>query len=260
MDHHNCTNCGKELTDKYCSGCGQKAATHRFSTKHIFAHDFIHGVFHLDKGFLFTTKELLTRPGYSIREYVEGKRVNHFNYITFILLLITVNLFISSTLHINIAEIFHNAAPNANKLQVYMQQHMKEMQLGMIPFVAAINYFVFRRAKQNYAELIVMSAYWQAGSLLINTIILLLVGIVPDSKAKMILVSLNIPIAFLYTIKFYRQYFDRDYKNKFWLKVRVILATQLVPILIVIAVVLAVYLIDKSLLEGFAKSMGFVNP
>lgn len=256
MSHPNCTNCGKELTDNYCSRCGQKADTHRFSTQHIFAHDFIHGVFHLDKGFLFTARELLTRPGYSIREYIEGKRVNHFNYITFILLLITANVFIHTTFHISIAEIFNNASPNANKLQIFMQQHMKEMQLMLVPFSAAINYFVFRKAKQNFAELVVMSAYWQAGSLLIGTIIILLVALIPGNMAKLVLVSLNIPIMLIYTIRFYTQYFSKDYKSKFWLKMRTIFAAQIAPMIILGAIGLLIYAINPELLIRLIKAIG----
>lgn len=258
MSHHNCTNCGKELTDNYCSRCGQKADTHRFSTKHIFAHDFIHAVFHLDKGFLFTAKELLTRPGYSIREYIEGKRVNHFNYITFILLLITANLFINTTFHVNIAEIFHNGSPNANKLQIFMQKHMKEIQLMLIPFYASINYFMFRRAKQNFAELVVMSAYWQAGALLISTIVMLLIALVPGNTAKLVLLSLDIPIAFIYTIRFYRQYFDKDYKSKFWLRIRIIFATQILPMVIVGLTGVLIYFIDAELPTRMIKVIGII--
>jgi hypothetical protein len=256
MNQHNCSNCGAPLADKYCSHCGQKAETHRFSTKHIFAHDFIHGVFHLDKGFLFTAKELLVRPGYSIREYVEGKRVNHFNYVTFILLLITVNVFIHTTFHVNIAEIFNDVRPDANKLQIFMLQHLKEIQLLQIPFIAAINYFVFSKSRQNFAEMVVMCAYWQAGFLLIGTIIILLVALVPGNTAKLVLVSLNIPIMLIYTIRFYTQYFSKDYKSKFWLKMRIVFAAQIAPSAMAVLITMAIYFINADLLVRIFKSIG----
>ncbi len=83
-----CLNCNSDVVGDFCSTCGQKTSTKRFSLKHFITHDLIHGVFHLDKGLLFTIKELFTRPGHSIREYVQGKRIKHFNYFTAILILI----------------------------------------------------------------------------------------------------------------------------------------------------------------------------
>jgi hypothetical protein len=43
----------------------------------IFWHDVQHGLFHFDKGMYYSAKELYWRPGHSIREFIEGKRVSH---------------------------------------------------------------------------------------------------------------------------------------------------------------------------------------
>eukprot|EP01132_Coremiostelium_polycephalum_P020155 gene20155-23955_t len=65
----NCLNCNEKIAGKFCSNCSQASSTHRFSLAHVFKHDFIHGIFHFDKGFFYTIKELFTRPGHSIRDY-----------------------------------------------------------------------------------------------------------------------------------------------------------------------------------------------
>src|SRR5208283_4811746 len=82
----NCLNCHHTLTGKYCSYCGQSAATHKINV-HFLWHDIQHGLLHIDKGILYTTKELFTRPGHSIREFIEGKRVRHFKPISLVLVL-----------------------------------------------------------------------------------------------------------------------------------------------------------------------------
>ena len=79
-----CLNCSEILHSKFCPNCGQSIKTHRFSLKLFFKEVFINGVFQIDKGFFYTFKELFIRPGHSIRAYVDGSRVNHFNYFTFI--------------------------------------------------------------------------------------------------------------------------------------------------------------------------------
>lgn len=99
---NNCLNCNEELVGKYCSNCSQPASTHRFSLSHVFKHDFVHGIFHFDKGFFFTIKELFTRPGHSIREYVKGKRVKHFNYFATVLLLLTIIYFVKNGRKLNL--------------------------------------------------------------------------------------------------------------------------------------------------------------
>ena len=43
--------------------------------KHFVMHDLLHGVWHLEKGILFTLKETIIRPGQAALDYIKGKRV-----------------------------------------------------------------------------------------------------------------------------------------------------------------------------------------
>ena len=88
MSHNNyeCKNCGNQFHGHYCNNCGQKSATHRINLKHLL-HDFFHALTHLDKGYLHTAKEMLFRPGHTIREYLEGKRVDHPNPIMMMIII-----------------------------------------------------------------------------------------------------------------------------------------------------------------------------
>ena len=86
MTNTNCLNCGKELTDKYCSGCGQKADTHRITFKNFLFHDLLHGNFHIERGILFAAKEALIRPGKAALDYISGKRKRYYNVFYLILL------------------------------------------------------------------------------------------------------------------------------------------------------------------------------
>ena len=91
----NCLNCNTPYTKNnfHCSVCGQRTSTHRFSLKSILAHDFIHAIFHLDRGFFSTLIKLFTQPGVVVKEFLDGKRVKYFNYFTMIVILITVGHF-----------------------------------------------------------------------------------------------------------------------------------------------------------------------
>jgi hypothetical protein len=88
MSHHPiiCKNCDNHFSGHYCNNCGQKAAIHRIDLKHIL-HGLIHAFTHMDKGFLYTSRMMLIRPGYTVREYLRGKRVDHANPLTMLLII-----------------------------------------------------------------------------------------------------------------------------------------------------------------------------
>jgi hypothetical protein len=98
-----CLNCHEPLKGEFCSHCGQPADTHRINI-HFLWHDLQHGFMHADKGILFTTIELFTRPGHSIRAFLGGKRVIHFKPISMVLILAGIYGFLSHFFQINILE------------------------------------------------------------------------------------------------------------------------------------------------------------
>ena len=72
-----CKNCSSKFDTKFCPECGTNAVSKRID-KHYFIHELKHGILHLENGFVYTTKELLTNPGNSIRKFIEGERTRHF--------------------------------------------------------------------------------------------------------------------------------------------------------------------------------------
>jgi len=72
-----CKNCGEDLTQNYCSNCGQKANTTRFTWSHIW-HKIADSI-DIDKGFFHTIYYLIRNPGKIIREYLQGKRAGVYN-------------------------------------------------------------------------------------------------------------------------------------------------------------------------------------
>lgn len=71
-----CLNCNNVLNDNFCSKCGQSARTSRVNAKHL-VEELQYGLLHINKGLLYTTKELLLRPGLTIKNYLAGKRVKY---------------------------------------------------------------------------------------------------------------------------------------------------------------------------------------
>jgi hypothetical protein len=206
-----CLNCGSETINNFCSVCGQNNATHRFSLKHFVVHDFIHGVFHLDKGFLFTIKELFTRPGHGIREYIQGKRVKHFNYFTLLLIIIAVTHFTGEFTD-NV-----NSASNSSDSDGYsrvVEEYAKFIILSFVPFFALASYFLFKKSKQNYMEHLVMTMYMISGILIINYILTVTSLFCSNETILKYVHTLTELLKIVYFFWFYYQYFSAfNYKK-----------------------------------------------
>ena len=68
----NCKNCNSELIGEYCHKCGHPAKLKRIDINYI--KNEIGHLLHLEKGFFHTIKELIIRPGQSVREFISVNR------------------------------------------------------------------------------------------------------------------------------------------------------------------------------------------
>lgn len=216
---HNCLNCNEEIKGKFCNNCGQPTSTHRFSLSHVFKHDFIHGIFHFDTGFFYTIKELFTRPGHSIREYVAGKRVKHFNYFATIIFLLTISYFLKKWTKIEFSALFDSNVTGLLKVQ---KDYSKITAFLHIPIITFISYLLFKKSKQNYTEHLVLNLYLLCGILTIS-LFLPISMIFTENKDFLFAVNyLLTAVTFFYILFFYYQYFSFFDFKKSQLIIRVI--------------------------------------
>lgn len=173
MTIKNCLNCEKEVTDKYCPGCGQKTDTHRISFKNFILHDILHGTFHIEKGILFTAKEALLRPGKAALDYIEGKRIKYYN--VFYLVLITIGLILFfrhyyDELFISQGGKLSRDSPNLNeaseKLDKIFSQKSKIIIFLFVPFAALNSFILFKSKKLNLSEHSIIAGMILLGMLL----------------------------------------------------------------------------------------------
>lgn len=169
----NCKNCGSTIEGKYCIECGQATNTHQINT-HFLWHDIQHGLMHFDKGIMFSLKELFTRPGATMREYLEGKRVSHFRPLSMLILLATVYGLLYHFFHIGFdkssfgkgfSEGFNQGgkkSPLSINLEVindWIATHYALVALIQLPFYALASKIAFRKSGYNYVEHLVMNAF-----------------------------------------------------------------------------------------------------
>jgi hypothetical protein len=72
----NCLNCGAEVTDRFCSHCGQENIEPRENFWQLLVH-FFNDFTHFDGKFFSTIRVLLLQPGKLTREYIAGRRAGY---------------------------------------------------------------------------------------------------------------------------------------------------------------------------------------
>lgn len=250
MTDKNCLNCEKELTDKYCSGCGQKADTHRITFKHFISHDLLHGTFHIEKGMFFTAKQALFRPGKAALDYISGKRVNYYNVFYFILLLIGFNVLLTHyyneiALKIDPSRALTPTMNEAGKtIGEILSKYGKIFIFALVPLTALNSFLIFKRRKLNYSEHFIVSGILLLGIFILTTLVLVFsfVEFLGLSSSFFDFIHNILPYSILLYIIFgYYNAFRRDYSfGMFSYKMILFLLLCLAEILLFIWIVVGI--------------------
>jgi Protein of unknown function (DUF3667) len=156
MPASHCLNCANAigLADRFCPGCGQRTDTARLAMADV-VRDLMHSFVNVERSPLAFAWALLSRPGAVAREFVEGKRRRHYGpFATFSVLIGATALAINLSGYQVLAR--DGFAPLATEL---LQRHFNALQLVQLPLVGVCSAIVFRRARLNLYEHLVLAAY-----------------------------------------------------------------------------------------------------
>lgn len=155
-----CLNCGSALSGNYCGNCGQRASATRLDWKWLL-HELQHGVLHVDRGILFTLKELFTRPGATIRGYLEGRRKQHFPPFGLLMLLAAAGVFVTSSLELDklLSAQMSTADPSTRQFNAFFTKHQSLFYLGMLPFMATGTWLCMRKYGHGFVEHVVINTF-----------------------------------------------------------------------------------------------------
>jgi hypothetical protein len=222
--NNKCLNCEKELIDKYCSGCGQKADTHRITFKKFIFQDLIHGTFHFEKGMFFTAKQALLHPGKAALEYISGKRVRYYN--VFYLILITIGLIIFfrhfyENFYIGQDdEVLQNQVElneSSKAINEIFDQKSKLIISLFVPFAALNSFILFKKKKLNFSEHCIIAGMILLGMLLISVfgnLFFFLDLIIPFSDKFATVISWIVTVLVIFHIIYgYYNAFGPDYSK-----------------------------------------------
>ena len=156
-----CLNCNAEVSESYCSHCGQKAEVKRL-TWHCLGEEIFHFFTHIEKGFLKTTGQLIVHPGKLCKSYLDGKRKAYHKPVSFLLIWITIYLFTwylaDHFTHFENRYTSTLVTWDASTLN-FIQKYRSLIDILVLPVTAFINWLILARPKLNYVEVLCVSFY-----------------------------------------------------------------------------------------------------
>ena len=149
-------------------------------------HEIQNNFIQFDRGVLYTSKALLTRPGFTIREFIEGKRIKHYKPIALVLLLATIYVLLYHYFKIDLSDGSRSfvqgltdgstagakkssAMANYGQIMEWANTHYSEQALMQIPFFALGTFIFFRKSGYNYVQFFVLITFITALGLLVRT-------------------------------------------------------------------------------------------
>lgn len=205
-----CKNCSNTFEGKYCPQCGQKASVRRILTRDLFS-DLLKKFLPWEKGFLYTTRRLLTAPGHMVHEYLDGKRVNYSKPLGYLFLIVAISvIFFSQEDYVNsLQQQGHTqfAGPKGQKAINWVFSHLSVIFMGLIPFLSLFSKRLFRRSGENYAEHLVLNVYLMAGCSLVSTPFLMAGMFLTDFQARYWTTMASMPFYLAFFVWAYLQFF-----------------------------------------------------
>jgi hypothetical protein len=225
-----CKNCGTSFEGKFCPNCSQKADTHRFTLAH-FAHETTHAVTHTDKGILLLIKEMFVRPGIVAREYVQGKRKKYFNPITFLLILMAVQVYavkktdfygkftrqVQQTYQEMIkatpngkraAKEFNKQMEKADRQATLATDNNKLLTVIFIPFLSLLTWLFFRKAGFNYAENLIFNVLIN-GQMIVFFVLVCIIPVIVKPSFVVWVMYIYMLGSWVYSIIAYKQFYSQ---------------------------------------------------
>ena len=157
-----CLSCQQPLVGQYCATCGQPASTRVRITLADLLHDIPHSIWHVDHGVFYTLRELVLRPGQTLRRYLAGERIRFFRPLALLLLLTGLASFLMLIFHIDqvMAEPLSTGSNAAQReamksvaeINRLILKYTSWFTLSMLPVYALVSWALLRRLNLYYAE------------------------------------------------------------------------------------------------------------
>ncbi|PJE42209.1 MAG: hypothetical protein CUR32_05255 [Flavobacterium sp.] len=255
MENILCKNCQTTTSGNFCSNCGQKTKTLRLDWQYI-KDEVKYTILHVNKGFFFTLKELYTRPGDTINEFIQGKRINHYKPILLLFVLAGISGFLSLQVDMNALMQGYNsqtlnskAMMEYNKAMTWMFSHYALFEILALPIVSFLSWLSFKKWGYNYIENIIINCF-AGGQRLVFSIISILLYLVVPKEALVKFSSITAIMTFGLTVWTYASLYKDKPRTALILRILLFLFLLILVFfifLVIFTIIFMVYLIKAGI-------------
>lgn len=165
------------MDTNFCPNCGQAANLKRID-RHYIVHEIEH-VLHLERGILYTIKELVINPGENIRKYLSENRSRLVKPVIFIILTSLIYTVISHSFHIEDEYMKYEGFEKSaiGDILKWTQSNYGYANILIGLFVAIWLKVLFKKHGFNFYELLIMLCFVIGISMLIYAVFAIVEGI-----------------------------------------------------------------------------------
>lgn len=188
-----CKRCANEFDGNFCPNCGAAETLARINGKYILGE--IGSVLNFNKGILYTIRELIIRPGESIRTFIQEDRNRLVKPVIFLILCSLIYSITQEVLHFEDGYVNAEMGESAiTKIFAWVQSNYGYANIIMGVFIALWARILFRKSGFNIFEILILVFFVMGVGMLIYTFF----GLAESASGLSILHFGGI-IGFLYT-------------------------------------------------------------
>ena len=204
-----CKRCSAPMSGKHCSNCGMPIHPPKIDRKYIISE--IGRVVNLERGIFYTVKELLLRPGHSVRLFILEDRNRLVKPFIFTIVCAVIYTLVQRALKFNDGYLSYNfdnlEATAIGHMLDWVSQNYGYANIIMTLFIAMWLRLFFNKYKYNFYEIIILLCYVIGMNMLMFTVF----GLI-ESLVSWPALDLGVNISFIYTAWAIGKFFDGSKK------------------------------------------------
>ena len=197
-----CKKCQTKFNGNFCPNCGFALELKTIDGKYIF--DETRSVFNLEKGILFTVKNLFLKPGQTVREFMNEDRTKLVKPILFLIICSLIFTLTQQLVNFKSGFIDSQGESNFKKLFDWLSKNYGYSNIIMTIPIALWTKIFFRKQNYNYYQIFTILSYYIGISVLIQTIFGIINGI-----TNLKVVQMGFLIGSIYVAWAIGQFFER---------------------------------------------------
>lgn len=199
-----CIKCESQIDGNYCANCGRPKEVQRINGRYLIAE--VGRILNLERGILFTIKELLIRPGKNIQKFLIADRNRLVKPIVFIIICSLIYTITQQFLHFEDGYVNYSFEEGSTSTALFkwVSNNYGYANILMAIFIALWIKLFFRKSDYNFFEVLILLCFMMGMGMLIFSVL----GFI-DSFTEFNILDVGFLVGILYISWGIGQFFGR---------------------------------------------------